>query len=136
MRLRNAFKCSVFEISELVSTKTLLLKHYYRRSKIPVFQFTVCTSWFCAPLRLVVAVISGQLASGRCSTSRLSGPLNQLNAILSLLQPLDRYRTPSAIGSAIGRPLSRPISLSCTGGSPQPPRSKPFRGLNRAIVAL
>ena len=40
----------------------------------------------------------------------LSGPLNRLNAILSLLQPLDRYRTPSAIGSAIGRPLSLPIS--------------------------
>ena len=34
----------------------------------------------------------------------LSGPLDRLNAILSLLQPLDRYRTPSAIGSAIGRP--------------------------------
>ena len=37
-------------------------------------------------------------------TYPLSGPLNRLNAILSLLQPLDRYRTPSAIGSAIGRP--------------------------------
>ena len=34
----------------------------------------------------------------------LSGPLDRLNAIPSLLQPLDRYRTPSAIGSAIGRP--------------------------------
>ena len=34
----------------------------------------------------------------------LSGPLNRLNAILSLLRPLDRYSTPSAIGSAIGRP--------------------------------
>ena len=34
----------------------------------------------------------------------LSGPLNRLNAILSLLQPLDSYRAPSAIGSAIGRP--------------------------------
>ena len=34
----------------------------------------------------------------------LSGPLNRLNAILSLLQPLDRYRTPSAIGSAIETP--------------------------------
>ena len=33
-----------------------------------------------------------------------SGPLNRLNAIISLLQPLDRYRAPSAIGSAIGRP--------------------------------
>ena len=30
MRLRNAFKLSVFEVSKLVSTKTLLLKHYYR----------------------------------------------------------------------------------------------------------
>ena len=66
----------------------------------------------------------------------LSGPLNRLNAILSLLHPLDRYRTPSAIGSAIGRPLSRPISHPNTGGSPQPPRSKPLGGLNRAIVAL
>ena len=34
----------------------------------------------------------------------LSGPLNRLNAILSLLQSLDRYRTLSAVGSAIGRP--------------------------------
>ena len=66
----------------------------------------------------------------------LSGPLNRLNAILSLLHPLDRYRTHSAIGSAIGRPLSHPISHPNTGGSPQPPRSKPLRGLNRAIVAL
>ena len=66
----------------------------------------------------------------------LVAPLNQLNAILSLLQPLDRYRTPSAIGSAIGRPLSRPISHPNAGGSPEPPRSKPLWGLNRAIVAL
>ena len=43
---------------------------------------------------------------------------------------------PSAIGSAIGRPLSRPISPANTGGSPQPPRSKPLTGLSRAIVVL
>ena len=58
----------------------------------------------------------------------LSLPLDRLNAILSLLQPLDRYRAPSAIGSAIGRPLSRPISHPRTGRSPQPPCSKPLRG--------
>ena len=34
----------------------------------------------------------------------LGGPLNRLNAILSLLQPLDRYRAASAIASAIRRP--------------------------------
>ena len=68
--------------------------------------------------------------------SHLSGPLNRLNALLSLLHPLDRYSTPSAIGSAIGRPLSRPISHPNTGGSPEPPRSKPLGGLNRAIVVL
>ena len=45
-----------------------------------------------------------------CTPRGLSGPLNRLNAILSLLHHLDRYRTPSAIGRAIGRPLSRPIS--------------------------
>ena len=33
-----------------------------------------------------------------------SGPLNPLNAILSLLHPLNRERTTSAIGSAIGSP--------------------------------
>ena len=41
----------------------------------------------------------------RCSYTlgpALSGPLNRLNATPSLLQPLDRYRTPSAIRSAIG----------------------------------
>ena len=43
---------------------------------------------------------------------RLSGPLNRLNAILSLLHPLDRYRTPSAIGSAIGRPHISPYLAS------------------------
>ena len=32
-----------------------------------------------------------------------SAPLNQLNAILSLLHPPERYRTPFAIGSVIGR---------------------------------
>ena len=57
------------------------------------------------------------------SVFELSGPLNRLNAVLSLLQPLDRYRTHSAIGSAIGKPLSRPISLPRTGRSSQPPRS-------------
>ena len=31
LRLRNAFKHSVFEAQKLVSTKTVLLKHYYRR---------------------------------------------------------------------------------------------------------
>ena len=60
--------------------------------------------------------------------SQLSGPLNRLNAILSLLHPLDRYRTPSAIESAIGRALSRPISHPNTGGGPQPRRSKPLGG--------
>ena len=34
----------------------------------------------------------------------LGGPLSCLNAILSLLHPLDRYRNHSAIGIAIGRP--------------------------------
>ena len=42
MRLRNAFKSSVFEVSKLVSTKTLLLKHYYRRQGQP----RVCKWWF------------------------------------------------------------------------------------------
>ena len=44
-----------------------------------------------------------------CISHDLSGPLDRLNAILSLLQHLNRYRAPSAIGSAIGRTLSRPV---------------------------
>ena len=73
---------------------------------------------------------------GVCKKSRkgrknpdLSGPLNRLNAILSLLHPLDRYRTPSVIVSAVRRPylaLSRihaevgllnRLVLNCLGGS-------------------
>ena len=47
--------------------------------------------------------------------------------MLSLLHPLDRYRTPSVIGSAIQRPLSRPTPHPCSGRSSQPPCSKPPR---------
>ena len=43
------------------------------------------------------------LARDLVATIGVIGPLNRLNAILSLLQALDRYRTPSAIG-AFGRP--------------------------------
>ena len=56
--------------------------------------------------------------------------LNRLNALLSLLQPLDRHRAASAIESAIERPyvaLSRPFTHS--GRSSQLPFSKPLRGL-------
>ena len=63
----------------------------------------------------------------------LTGPLNRLNAILSMLQSLDRYRTLSAIGSVIGRPY---LALSRIGRGSRPRRSKLLRGLNRVIVAL
>ena len=66
-------------------------------------------------------------------TQTLVGPLNRLNAILSLLQRLDRYRTPSAIGSAIGRPLSR---LPAQVGVLNRLVLNRLGGLNRAIVAL
>ena len=46
------------------------------------------------------------IAKRMCERTNLVAPqrFNRLNAILSLLQPLGRYRTPSAIGSPIGRP--------------------------------
>ena len=61
-----------------------------------------------------------QMSKGACSKmliqqhcprllDELRGPLNRLNAIPSLLHPLDSYRTPSAIARAIGRPY---LSLS------------------------
>ena len=62
-----------------------------------------------APKQVAIDALHGQTLAFKKRHCRLSGPLYRLN-ILSLLQPLDRYRTPSAIGSAIGRPLSRPIS--------------------------
>ena len=88
------------------------------------------------PWCLLTLLLHDKAALSRVVWRKLSAPLDRLNAILSLLQPLDRYRTPAAKGSAIGAHLSRPISLPRTGRSPQPPRSKPLRGLNRAIVAL
>ena len=50
--------------------------------------------------RYVQAIVVTPL--NKLPLSELSGPLDRLNAILSLLHPFDRYRTPSAIGSAIG----------------------------------
>ena len=38
LRHQNTFKYSVFEASKLVSTKTLLLKHYFRRQGIDRFE--------------------------------------------------------------------------------------------------
>ena len=85
-------------------------------------------------LKSCVSSVTGRSPAGL--KRRLSGPLNRLNAILSLIHPLDRYRTPSAIGSAIGVALSRPISHARAGRSSQPPRSKPLKRLNSAIVAV
>ena len=54
----------------------------------------------------VLMRVAGELgaADPRICSKGPSGPLNRLNAILSLLHPLDRDRNPSAIGTAIGRP--------------------------------
>ena len=42
--------------------------------------------------------------SGTCGALR--GPLDRLNDILSLLHPLDRYRTPCGLGVRLGGPIS------------------------------
>ena len=47
--------------------------------------------------------LKGNALKERCPHV-LSGRLNRLKAVLSLLPPFDRYRTASAIGSAIVRP--------------------------------
>ena len=65
----------------------------------------------------------------------LSGPLNWLNAILALLRPLDRYRAPSVIESAMRRPCLALARINTQVGVLNR-LSKPLRGLNRAIVAL
>ena len=64
MRLRNAFKYSVFEASELVSTKTLVLKHYYRRQGCLVSQRVSGTQKQrndCNPRILAMVVSAGAL---------------------------------------------------------------------------
>ena len=66
----------------------------------------------------------------------LSGPLNRLNAILSLLQPLDRYRAPSAIGSAIGRPYLALSRFHTQAKALNRLVLNRLGGLNRAIVVL
>ena len=86
-------------------------------------------------LKEKLAISNVHLHQPKGNNCKLSGPLNRLNAILSLLRPLDSYRTPSAIGSAIGRPYLALSRIHAQRGSSQPPRSKPLGGLNRAIVA-
>ena len=63
-----------------------------------------------------------------CGLFLLRGPLNRHNAILSLLHPVDRYRTRSGIGVRLGGPIS-PYLDPRTGRSSQPPRSKSRKGL-------
>ena len=48
-------------------------------------------------------------------------PLSRLNAILSLLHPLDRYRTPHCDRECDWEALSRPISHPGTGRSSEQP---------------
>ena len=83
----------------------------------------------------VLDKISGPMGV-RFFSSTLSGPLNRLNAILSLLHPLDRYRTPLCDSECDWEALSRPISHPPTGRISQPPHSKHLRKLNGAIVVL
>ena len=65
LRLRNAFKDRVFEASKLVSTKTLLLKHYYRPA-VKVFRgFQRFSEIFRGFSRDFSAVRSSQRLSGR-----------------------------------------------------------------------
>ena len=77
----------------------------------------------------VCCAVSRQQTDFTKACFHLSGALNRLNAILSLLHPRDCYRTPSSIESAIVRPylallrirmqlevLNR-LVLNCLGGS-------------------
>ena len=104
-KYRDSFAMSIAILFAKVSRSA------WRKSSIhtPHHQFVYHDT---SPICIAILFFRSIRVRGRWSTPglNLSGPLNRLNAILSLLQPLDRYRTPSAIGSAIGRPLSRPIS--------------------------
>ena len=71
-----------------------------------------------------------------CITVKLSGPLNWLNAILSLLHALNRNRTASAIGSAIGRPYLALSRIHAQVGVLNRLVLNRSGGLNRAIVVL
>ena len=76
--------------------------------------------------------------NGVAPVQDLSGHLNQLNAILSLqtlLQPLDRKRTPSVIGSAIGRPYLALFRIHAQLGVLNRLILN-WLGLNRVIVVL
>ena len=78
--------------------------------------------------KTLVVVVTGMFPS--------SGPLNGLNAKLSLLHPLNRYRNPLCDRKCDWEGLSRPTSHPHAGRSSQPPHSKPLTRLNRAIVVL
>ena len=72
----------------------LLLFFFHKGEKVSrplpkLHNSQICVSWF-------QPFISYYLS---CFFSLLSGPLNRLNDILSLLQPLNHYRAPSAMGS-------------------------------------
>ena len=83
--------------------KTLILVPLWFRYSLVTFQFwggLVARK----PPKSSSSTTSGHQLWWATPCGKLSGPLNWLNAALSLLQPLDCCRTPSAIGSAIWGP--------------------------------
>ena len=95
-----------------------------------------CSLSVAAPLLRPRSAVSTAKCGRACEASlyMFSGTLNWLNAILSLLQTLDRYRTPSAM--RLGGPISLYLASVHKYRRSQPPRSKPLGRLNRAIGAL
>ena len=86
-------------------------KSVKNRLKLATIWLKIDQNWLKSAKGLNREVFVSQLRPGELTQRSLVAPLNRWNAILSLLQPFDRYRTPSAVGRAIGRPY---LALSCT----------------------
>ena len=82
------------------------------RGSFPIFEIPEVPPSEKTPFAVMTPFSGPNLNKGQSvrKLHRLSGPLNRLNAIQSLRHPLERYRTPFAIGRAIGRPY---LALSC-----------------------
>ena len=107
---------------------------------IGLFSLLIWVPWS-EPRKTIVGTNFGQIwglglnAARNRSVRNLSDPLNRLAATLSLLQPLDGYRTRLRLGGCDWEALSR-LSRTPTTRKSQPPGSKPPRKFNHAIVAL
>ena len=144
VRLKTEFWSSIFgngpnTVSESTVPNTEL-SEFFRPCRGPGGELSeFLSAYYCVQTRThrLFSQNSQSLPKNSVTSLFPSGPLDRWSAILSLLHPLDRYRTPLCDWECDWEgPIPLYLASTHTGRSSQPTRSNPLAGLNRAKVVL